>query len=146
GPAPHCTGNMNAPTEVCIAVNGDEMTPPSSGSNVWQLGIPNVPAANDTGGFATRRTSVTWSNGPVKLCGNNGKQACTNQPFGAANNVSPLQQVFSADRGLDATGPVMQIALSEPGSTATGSPYALAAGSHTLNISVGLSLDFLDQP
>jgi hypothetical protein len=63
----------------------------------------------------------------------------------APNNVAPLQQIYSSDSGLDAGGPIMKISYSESGSPATGSPYSLAAGSHTLTVSVGLSLAFIDQ-
>jgi hypothetical protein len=155
GPAPHCTGNMNAGQEVCISVGGNEMTPPAGTSTgVWTLAVPNIQSQVDTGGAVYGPPGgdrVQWSNGPVHTCGNNGKQPCTGQDMpgvngSAPNNVTPLQQIYSSDSGFDAGGPLMKISLSESGSPATGSPYSLAAGSHALTVSVGLSLDFGDQP
>jgi hypothetical protein len=46
-----------------------------------------------------------------------------------------IQRVFSAQRSL--SGPIKLIGISEPGSSTTGSPLALAPGAHNLRVIVG---------
>jgi hypothetical protein len=62
-------------------------------------------------------------------CKTGGGNKCTFGPF------LNIQRVFSAQRSL--SGPIKLIGISEPGSSATGSPLALAPGTHNLRVIVG---------
>ena len=61
-------------------------------------------------------------------CRNNGGNKCK-------GTLGAVQRVFSAQRAR--TGPIKSITLTEPSSTATGSPLALSPGTHNLKVTVG---------
>jgi hypothetical protein len=62
-------------------------------------------------------------------CKTGGGNKCTFGPF------LNIQRVFSAQRSL--SGPIKLIGISEPGVSTTGSPLALAPGTHSLRVIVG---------
>jgi hypothetical protein len=64
----------------------------------------------------------------IDTCRNNGGNRCKWQ-------FSSIQRVFSAQRSL--SGPIKLIGISEPSSSVTGSPLALAPGTHNLRVIVG---------
>src|SRR5205807_2143077 len=68
-----------------------------------------------------------------------GSKACTvSKPCGGPF-LNVQQRIYSAveDDGTNSSGPIKSLSLAESGG-GTGSPYALAVGSHTLTVTVGI--------
>jgi Putative Flp pilus-assembly TadE/G-like len=66
--------------------------------------------------------------------------ACTNKAGNKCKGTfTNVQQIYSAveDNGTNSSGPIKSLSLSESGG-GTGAPYALAPGSHTLGVTVGI--------
>jgi hypothetical protein len=94
---------------------------------VWTTGATSLPAQDGpiTVSLDWQQHAGTWSG---NTCTTTGGNKCK----GTFGNV---QRIFSGKRNL--SGPIKSIQISEPGSGATGSPLALAPGTHNLTVSVG---------
>jgi putative Flp pilus-assembly TadE/G-like protein len=80
--------------------------------------------------------SIEWEQNSGTLNGATCRNGGANPPA-CHGTFANVQRVFSAKRDL--SGPIKVVSISEPGSTATGSPLALAAGDHNLQVAVATS-------
>jgi Putative Flp pilus-assembly TadE/G-like len=106
-------------------------------------GVSASQAMSFSSGIWTTTSAVSLSaqKGPIRVAldwvqraGSVGGSACsTSNP--CTGTFANVQQVFSAKRVL--TGPIKAVTISEPGSTATGSPLALTPGTHDLTVTIG---------
>lgn len=76
--------------------------------------------------------SLDWAQHAGTWNGNTCTTTGGNRCKGSFDNV---QRIFSAQRAR--TGPIKVVTVSEPGSSATGSPLALTPGTHNLKVTIG---------
>src|SRR5207247_2118166 len=76
--------------------------------------------------------SLDWAQHAGTWSGNTCTSTGGNKCKGTFTN---MQRVFSAQRAR--SGPIKVVSITEPGSSTTGSPLALAPGTHNLHVTVG---------
>jgi hypothetical protein len=121
--------------QVSILVNNNAL-PGGAGVMAYSGGVwSTAPGAFTPPAFGgPYNVSVKWE---VKVAGLNvNGTVCTSTGSNPCKGTfANVQRFFSGS--LDQSGSVRTITVTEPGSTATGSPYSLAPGDHELNVAVG---------
>jgi hypothetical protein len=120
-----------------------EVTAHFTGNTVSGSNFSATQAMTYSGGVWTTSSTVSLpaQSGPLSVsldwaqhAGSVGGTTCNNGNR-CSGTFSNVQRIFSAQRAR--SGPIKVITISEPGSTATGSPLALAPGTHNLKVTIG---------
>ncbi len=111
------------------ATVGGNTYPMSYGGGVWSTAAGSFTPPAFGGAYSV---SLGWE---VRTGTVNGAACNTTGSNPCKGTVNDVQRVFSGS--LDLSGSVRTISVSEPTSTAMGSPYSLGPGDHDLSVAVG---------
>lgn len=109
---------------------------PSSVSLTWSAGVWSTPsnAFSCPGQWGPMDVNLHLEEQEGAITGINGNCSTSNGNK-CKWDYAGIQRVYSA--GRDTSGPIKVLTITEPGSSATGSPLSLAPGAHSLRVAVG---------